>query len=428
MIHIKKILVGNNETLDFNAIIDTSNKTIKLENDSSKSQILGIIYNSYNQSLKMLDVNNREILIYSLHYINDTKKYSMYKFDFLIIGTFNRLPIQNINKVYISFQLLNTSKLFINNDKNINFEINNTKIIISNQYIEMFSQGLSEENIVEIIQNIFEIIAIIYGSFPKINYFEFLTTNNERIKKYFKAEGYISSSNDNVIFNQKLIDFSYIENFSEVYSLYIDMKKKLNKTPIQGFFISQSSTQYYIDYKLVLLLQSLEGFCSKYYSKTIKERKAKENKIILDNIINPIEDFINENQKRMNCSDDLKGKLLSSLKYPIKKIDFRVYLEYIFETDFAKSIFSTEISLEKSSTIILSKNDFISISVNERNRLSHMNTHKKNVYFTKEQYRPAYEKYKLIFRCLILKELNLKVTDDTLKNMTNHIERSTFYN
>lgn len=425
MIKIKYYTIAKNENgedikYEFDASIYPNEHIIKIKKEPSTEILTALYYNGYGYNLKLYDNKNKKILIHNLESIRETPKYHFYKFELLIIGShIISNQIFNINKAIIYFTLLSNFKL-VNNIPLLKYRIeNNIDIQITNSQIILSKINLSENQIINIVTNIFEIISIICGHFPIVTYFDFFTANHS-IKKYCKQRNYLITSAFDISNNKNLLASLNELDFCKTYELYKKTKLEVSNLPIQSFFIAQSNSHYYIDFKLVTMLQSLEGFYSKFYVKKIKSNNSIDpNKAV----ITPLKKFLKKYQKKLQCTDILKSKICNTLSY-INKIDLRNYLEYILKKEYAQIIFDDEIKSKKESKYILPINDFISASINERNKLSHMNINSQKKYFTNSQSTVAYNKLKLLYRCSILEILDISIDKKLLLNSVNFIKNT----
>ena len=401
---------------DIEAIIDEFKQRISIRRNELV-ELLITLNSAYISELKLFDDTGVKILLQHIEEVDKNDEYITFLYELLVIGTHIKEENTIANKVTVKFDLLSSEKIIIPENKVIKTKIENDIILeITNNTITLYKENLQEKEITEIVlKNIFEIISILHGSFPKVKYFEFFQNDNT-IKVYGKQNGYLNTSEDNIIMNKKLIDLSDISNFNTVYDLYKNMKDEIRELPLQGFFISLSENQYYIKYKLCNLLQSLEGFCSKYYNDCIEKEELKKNKAITKILTN----FLKKYQKRIECSDKFKEKICSSLGYAAKTINLREYLEYLLKNDISKIIFEDELKATEESKYILPIKSFIKISVDERNRLSHMDNKKNTKYFTKYQARMAYEKYKLLFRYIVAEKIAVGVNKNVISNHIQH--------
>lgn len=426
MIKIKYCAITQNENDEdvkhpFNASIEPIMHIIKIKKDTISNIIAPLYYNMCGYNIKLYDNKNKKILLHNVEFIKETPQYSFYKFELLIIGTHNiSEQISNINKAIIKFTLPYNFKLFNKYNDFLKCQIeNNIKVEITNSKIILYEIDLNEDQIKDIIINIFEIISIIYGSFPIVNYFEFFT-QNQIITKYSEQKGYLNTSEFDIDNSQNLFSYIHKLDFSKVYNLYNDIKLKLNKLPLQGLFIAQSNSQYYIDYKLVTILQSLEGLCSKFYVEEVKDNDSiTQSKFV----IRALRNFLNKYQTVLQCTNNLKEKIYSSLGY-INKIDLRNYLKYLLKKEYSQIIFNTEIQAKEETKFILPIKEFISVSINERNKLSHMDINPKKRYFTIYQSTVAYNKLKLLYRCAILEILEITISEQLLSKSVNFIENT----
>lgn len=426
MIRIKYCTTAKNENGEdikspFNASIEPTKHIIKIKKDIISELITTIYYNGWGYNIKLYDDKNEKILIHNVEFIRETSTFSFYRFELLIIGSHNiSEQILDINKAIIKFTLPYNFQLFNSDNISLKCKIeNNIDIEITNTQIILSKINLNENQIRNIILNISEIISIIYGSFPVITSFEFFT-QNQIIKKYCEQKGYLNTSEFDIDNNQIL--FGYLNNldFCKIYNLYKEIKLKSHKLPLQGFFVAQSSTQHYIDYKLVTMLQSLEGFCSKFYVEKIKDSNLiNQNK----SVIKTLKKFLKKHQKILQCTDALKEKICNSLGY-INKIDLRNYLQYLLKKEYAQIIFDDEIKSKEETKYILPIKDFISISINERNKLSHMDIDFEKKYFTIYQSTVAYNKFKLLYRCSILEILGININNTLLLKSVNFIKNT----
>ena len=407
MLYIKKFIVGYEDDIpqieELKATIDIEKRIIKIKK-SSYDIIIAAIHNGWGKCLKLYDDKNKEVLVNYLKYIKETPQYIFYNFELLIIGTHQENYLKNVEKLAVKFELLSAKKLFLDDSQNIQCTIENgINLLIKNDRIILNNMQLDEKIISQILTNIFEIIAIIYGSFPKIKLYEFIT-GKKKIYKYADPIGYLNSSNRE---NNKLKDFSYLKDFSKIYEQYVVLKETINRLPLQGFFNTQSVTQVYIDYKLSNLLQSIDGFSSVIYKPLIKENKRMkiEKK---KNISSKIKEYLKSNKMEWNCSDEEYKEFCDSISHSVSKIEFKDFLEYLFDKEYSKKIFCEEINITEENNYTMPKEIFIITSVNERNRLSHMSYDKRKKYFTLNQLQTAYDKYSLLFRCMILEYLNIE--------------------
>ena len=243
MIRIKHCTLGTDDSgkdklNDIEAFIYPEKHNIKIKKNSSLDILLTVYNNAYNYKLKLYDENKTKVLVYNLKLIQETKNYYIYKFELLIIGTHIVEELFNITKAIVNFSLLSNSVLTDNN-KELKYKIkNNIKLQITNEKIILQGMNLNEEEIIKLIKNIFELIAIIYGSFPKVNNFTFFN-DKDKIQKYAKQTGYLNTSNFDINNNSPLYKFSEISNFDDLYNRYEDLKDKISDLPLEGFFAAQ---------------------------------------------------------------------------------------------------------------------------------------------------------------------------------------------
>ena len=126
------------------------------------------------------------------------------------------------------------------------------------------------------------------------------------------------------------------------------------------------------------------------------------------NISSKIKEYLKSNKMEWNCSDEEYKEFCDSISYSVSKIEFKDFLEYLFDKEYSKKIFCEEINITEENNYTMPKEIFIITSVNERNRLSHMSYDKRKKYFTLNQLQTAYDKYSLLFRCMILEYLNIE--------------------
>ena len=57
-----------------------------------------------------------------------------------------------------------------------------------------------------------------------------------------------------------MVDINDVNNFDKIMKVWKNLKEEVGKYPILGLFISQMKENHYLEYILVTLLQSIDGY------------------------------------------------------------------------------------------------------------------------------------------------------------------------
>lgn len=198
---------------------------------------------------------------------------------------------------------------------------------------------------------------------------------------------------------------------------------------LRSYFISQSDLISYSDYRLSYLLQAIEGFSRFAFNEELKKysneqetisnlRKKKSEDIKLSEIeeeelkyrsaLEDVENYIKENFEGI-----VLKRLNGFFNYNKNSINFTNILKYWLENDkFVSKIFENEIDRDESCENFISKNKLVSISGNERNRVSHaMKRAEKKEYFSLNERKLYIFKYTIMFRYIVLKKLGVDLSE-----------------
>lgn len=397
---ITKIIINNKE-IEVEAYINISKKEIRFVKSKFNELIkISIIVNSMNQ--KKLNLKNEKNVLITLYDMSLKTNRSAYIYSFrtILIGAKNYDCLNNItfSKVKIMFQ--NTKRIFKPHSyKTINIS-NTCDIKITNNHIFFSNCNLSHLSLKKIINNLADLLYFITGKNIIIKEFAYINAQTSVIehcdeKKYYKID---------ILHDHYLVDINDINNLTNTYENYMNLVKKVDKLPIQAFFIAKDNTNI-SELKLVSILQSLDGLCQHLYNDNISlkyaEKEFKSTKEKIKEVLNEILD------------KDLLDNVMKKIG-TINGIEFKDYINYITcNTTFGKIIFNKEHTRIDNCEKYYDIDTFKQKSINERNRFSHMNNTKKN-YLTSEESEYFYLKYKLAYRCCILTSIGLNIKNEIL--------------
>jgi len=271
----------------------------------------------------------------------------------------------------IAFQRQNFEYLITKNMKHI--EIKTTTLIDST---EIFKEFL----------NLFELIFLFYGYFPRISRISIENDFGEIIhinKDNYLTYKYVTSKQHKKVYN-KLIDINKLHNLTEIMNKWIELKNNIGLC-ISGLLMSQMDDLKYIDVINVVLLQSIDG----YITNKIYLNKYENTNVNIGNIDNP------KYKLMKNCTKREKENIHFSEKL---KIFIKDYIQLIFDKE-------SNNNCNRFNNVF---DEFIIKCVNSRNRLSHMNYDASKKYFTGIENIYAFYKLLLIFRLNLIHDLTLE--------------------
>lgn len=263
---------------------------------------------------------------------------------------------------------------------------------------------------------IFELLNMIYGYFLKRNIAVYyndakkIIVENNIVDKYISSRKYIKR--DLYFFNS--IDINEFEN---IYSKYINLRKKA-QLQFDLYFISTMESNQYTELNVVSILQIYDGIfdkLSQFEDKQICYPKELNEQII--NNINEI-DFSDLCQK-YKVDIDINKRIIDRIE-SMYYSSYDKKLRTIFKIN-NKLIFDKEIQKKKDH---LSFNDLIEKCKNSRNKISHADD--KDIYLKELENTVYLYKFVLTFRMLIFNEVSLYKYVDNIK-LSRHINNLDLY-
>ena len=395
--------------------LDIGNKTLSISclDNSKQIEIFFKILANKNKLHVVFMKNNKEASLIDMESCNiDDLESTLYiKFKHIFLGSnIEEEIVNNVNKYIVKFEenIISKSKCF---------EDNNYKITLKNNYIEI-SNGLHKENNYNYrneFLRIYELIFLFIGYFPKIKKI-ILHKDDYIIEEYSNLSYYYYSSKDTMNNKFSLIDINDISNENNILNLWNKLKKEVGEYPIIGMFISQMENIHYSEYKLGILLQSINGYFDRKIKSMLPGKSAKDEKIV--KIITDIVNSFNEISKRD------KTKICKYINN-YHSLGFKDELKYLMDKgSYSKEIFWEEIYLNQNKlkdkcNSYVEKSNYLNKIVNERNLISHMNN--KTIRLTNFQRRMAYYKWFLVYRIIIMEELGIKINNVKLEKCIDKI-------
>lgn len=405
-----------NEIID----LDIENRMLSIAfSDYIKQQMIALGIYEMKKNIHAITNDNRIITLINMISCNtDNEKLISYiKFDHIFIGVnIEDEKIGDINKYIVTFENKNITK------KNKYFEYNNYQITLGNNFVELtdkLQKRDSDEYLIAFLE-IYELICLFIGYFPLIKKIEIYIDNNV-IEEYGDLVYLYYSSNDIIHNSFSLVDINDINCFDKIIEMWKILKEEVGKYPVLGLFISQMKDNHYLEYILVTLLQSIDGYGSVKIKNKLSEKSEKDKRII-EILLKSINSYpeINKKDKEKVC------KYINNYHNPC----FEDTLRYLIDNnDFSKKIFFEEIYLNKlyrnedknECGLYIEKNSYLIKSVNERNKVSHMSI--KTNAFNNLQSKIAYYKWLLTYRVIIIQELGININDEKFKSCLNKIRR-----
>lgn len=414
---INKIIVGEKE-YELKGTLNIKQMKIEIENGIGND--LNLVNSGFNgRCMKLLSEKNERLFLKCLNIDGKIKK-TIYDIEYLVIGTYNENSISGIKEMKAFFSMPNKKNLSFEENFLKQFIVDSSNIVITNEYILLKGENREEIDLLDILENILQIICIIHGCYPEVKYIEYETLENN-IKKYYKNIKSSTSIFDTMI-SDKIIDIGVINNFDNIYNKFCKLKEKSRSMFIHSYLALQSNNTNFIDYKLANILQVIDGFFCEFYEKKVKKFYENERKNI-DEKIKDIISFSKDHLTKFKCKKEFIDSVCSSIGY-VKKIDFRKYLEYImYNFSFSRIIFRDEFNNVDENIGKISIDKMIEMSINERNKLSHMIISNNKNYFSKDELKTYYIKYKLLYRCIIAGELGI-IPDEERVEKNSNIEKN----
>lgn len=272
-----------------------------------------------------------------------------------------------------------------------------------------------------IILRLIEIYFLQIGFFPKIETRKMITKTQTVfiLIEDFVAYGKTSKKNiklDYILYTQKDIDFS------EVYNKWWELREKEVITFNLFSYLTTESSPV-IEVPIATCIQCIEGYFRIHHADNVLKFTKDAKKQIKAAVL-----------KALDASDELMKvcvehgieyenirKSFEGMSGHINEYSLRDILQYAIERyDVTKKLFEYEMKMEineKSSLMDL----FIQKATGHRNWLSHLMEQSKR--FVNSEIELANKKLRMLFRLTLLYDIGLEVTDTSLNNVINKINR-----
>lgn len=400
--------------------LDIKNRILLITfSDYIKQQMIALRIFGIEKNIHVITDDDRIITLVNMISCttDDEKLISYIKFDHIFIGiNIENEKIDDINKYIVTFDNKNITK------ENKHFEYNSYQITLGKNFVEITDelQKRDSDEYLSAFLEIYELICLFVGYFPLIKKIEIYIDNNV-IEEYGDLVYLYYSSNDIMHNSFSLVDINDINNFDKIMEIWKNLKEEVGEYPILGLFISQMKSNHYLEYILVTLLQSIDGYGSVKIRNKLSGKSEKDKRII-EFLIKSINSYaeISKKDKEKVC------KYINNYNNPC----FEDTLRYLIDNNnFSKKIFFEEIYLNKlyknedknECGLYIEKNSYLIKSVNERNKVSHMSI--KTNTFNNLQSKIAYYKWLLTYRVILIQELGININDERFKSCLNKIRR-----
>lgn len=426
-----KAIKFSNKKFNVEGILDEKNRVLILYKDTLKNlkNILNFSYNLNYYSVELIGTNGKRAIIHNIYSFYEYEKFFTYNVSLIVLNYKNLYEIKNIKEITAKI-MPNPNKYFNLTGKSITFCFEKVgKISINNKYIKISNTNFKESEANFWIMKIMEFISIMIGEFPKIEYFRIKRKSGEIVEKYFNVDGITNTDPFFSFNNKKIVDFNEM-NGKSMKKAFVEYCKLIEDDDIQlrTYFLSQSSAGHFSDYILTYLLQAIEGFskfafinelreysirintkknCEEKEGKEVDEKKIEEESKKYTEALEKVKEYIDN-----NFDENILDRLEGWFNHNNNNISFDNILNYWLDKDKdVMQIFKTEIEEDISSNRI-NKDKLVKISANERNRISHSmkRSHKKE-YFSHEDRVLYVKKYTLMFRCIVLKKIGIRVNE-----------------
>lgn len=424
-IKIKSIIFKNNE-FEIKQINDQENGIKFYLQEEFNDYFPGNIYSNNTYSLEKLNIRTLDNEVWTLFNCHFTYRVApdYYYYIHLIYSEIVKNNVNNrdfdCNRLVVKLKWYKTTEFDFFCDK-LFFNYDNYKISVMKfkNYIkvEIKSQDYAKASaLYKHFTYIFELLNIIYGYFLKrdivvyYNDTKKIIVENNIVDKYISSRKYIKKD----LYFLNSIDINEFEN---IYSKYIDLRKKA-QLQFDLYFISTMESNQYTELNVVSILQIYDGIFDKL-------SQFKDKLICYPEELNrQIVDCINQVDFSDLCD---KYKVdIDINKRIIDRIESMYYSSYdkklrtIFKIN-NKLIFYKEIHKEKKH---LSFNNLIEKCKNSRNKISHADD--KDIYLKELENTVYLYKFVLTFRMLIFNEVSLYKYVDNIK-LSRHINNLDLY-
>lgn len=427
-INIKSIMFKSNE-FKIKQINDSENGIKFYLQEEFKKYFPGTVDSSDTYSLETLKVrtlNNEVWTLFNCHFYY----YSNALDDYYIHLTYGEIVKNNVddrdftcNKLIVKLKWYKIIEFDLFCDK-LSFNYDNCKISVNKfkNYIKVEIKSNDHTKTSALDKHftyIFELLNIIYGYFLKrasvvyYNDTEKIIVENNIADKYISSKKYIKKD----LYFLSSID---IVGFKNIYSKYIDLRKKA-QLQFDLYFISTMESNQYNELNVVSILQIFDGIfdkLSQFSDKLVCYPEELNEEIIY--CINKI-DF-SDLCFKYDIKVDINKRILDRIKCMYYS-SYDKKLRTIFKIN-NKLIFNKEIY---NITNHLNFNVLIEKCKNSRNKISHADD--KDVYLNKLENCVYLYKFVLTFRMLIFNEIHLEKYIDKFKlirhinNLDSYIEK-----
>lgn len=426
-INIKSIIFKNKE-FEIKQISDNENGIKFHLQKEFKDYFPGSIYsnNTYSlENLKIRTLDNEVWILFNCHF-NYYRIASDYYYIHLIYNEIIKNNVNNrdfdCNRLIVKLKWYKTTEFdFFHVRDRLSFNYENYKISIikfkNYVKVEIKSQDYAKSSVLyNHFTYIFELLNIIYGYFLKrdivvyYNDTEKIIVENNIANKYISSKKYIKK-------DLYFLDSIAINEFKNIYSKYIDLRKKA-QLQFDLYFISTMKSNQYTELNVVSILQIFDGIfdkLSQFEDKLICYPEELNEQIVGN--INKI-DFSDLCQK-YKVDIDINKRIIDRIE-SMYYSSYDKKLRTIFKIN-NNLIFNKEINKNENH---LSFNDLIEKCKNSRNKISHADD--KNIYLKELENTVYLYKFVLTFRMLIFNEVSLYRYVDNIK-LSRHINNLDSY-
>ena len=264
-----------NEIID----LDIKNRILLITfSDYIKQQMIALRIFGIEKNIHVITDDDRIITLVNMISCttDDEKLISYIKFDHIFIGiNIENEKIDDINKYIVTFENKNITK------ENKHFEYNSYQITLGKNFVEITDelQKRDSDEYLSAFLEIYELICLFVGYFPLIKKIEIYIDNNV-IEEYGDLVYLYYSSNDIMHNSFSLVGINDINNFDKIMEIWKNLKEEVGEYPILGLFISQMKSNHYLEYILVTLLQSIDGYGSVKIRNKLSGKSEKDKRII----------------------------------------------------------------------------------------------------------------------------------------------------
>lgn len=361
---------------EVNIIIEKGKRTINFLIDNPMDEELIKYYlNNVKEAVYIECSDGTKMSLVNFSYITkqiDDKMKISVKGQFLYIGKdfINKAPLSS-DKLKIVFgheTILDINKKMKEILKEeCEFKINESTIKFDKQSVIIEEYNVENIDLYEL----YEIMWIVYGFFPPINYLEYID-GEEKITEYIEFVYNRVSNREHFLEMNRIVNISKIDDLSKVIDNWRKIKSKYGETFTNFLFHTTSYYSKYINIQLCNVLQALDGYTDIMHSKSEESEEDKESEKI-----EVVEDLI-QYLKKLDKGYEFKESLEKALE-SLKRISLKKRIDKFIEENDKYDIFQEEKNLsikfkdkENKCKIFLKYNKFLNEAVEQRNALSHI--------------------------------------------------------